>query len=123
MPQSQHCTEYFIEAFKQLWLFLMSNDGELCFASIATVRAIVYYLDRSRIAQAKDLAAAIVVATIIAIVIGASECRITKAVIEGLKCKHAGVASQDRGKARDAPFPDDNLIKVIESCVVSVSFS
>jgi hypothetical protein len=90
MPESQHCTEYLIEAFRQLWLFLVSNDGQFFFASIATVRAIIHYLDRSRIAPARDLAAAILVATILAVVIAASESRITKAMIQGLRCKHSG---------------------------------
>ncbi|MGO8952770.1 MAG: hypothetical protein ACLPWS_19425 [Rhodomicrobium sp.] len=87
MPVSQPCADLLLEALNRSLAFLNSNEGHFFFASLATARAIAFYLGRSRLSQARELAAALLMAMIFAIVLAATESRTSKLIMAGLECK------------------------------------
>ena len=62
MLEQQQCAAFLIEAGKHLWLYLISDEGHIVFAIIATARAAVYYLKRIDTPEASVLASTIIVA-------------------------------------------------------------
>jgi len=87
MPVSQPCADLLVEALNQSLAFLKSDEGHFFFASLATARAITFYLGRSRLSQARELAAALLMAMIFAIVVAATESQTSKLMMAGLQCK------------------------------------
>lgn len=56
MSMSASCGTALISELEHFWLFLKSNDGQMLFLSLATLRAIFYYLLRHPMREARELA-------------------------------------------------------------------
>ncbi|MFY9657202.1 MAG: hypothetical protein WAK01_11555 [Methylocystis sp.] len=79
------CLDAFSRGLWQGWNFLKSDEGHLVFASIATLRAIFYYLRRSPLPEASDLAHVLAVTLAVIVVIAVSENQ--TAIKIALQCK------------------------------------
>jgi hypothetical protein len=67
------CLDALTGGLRQGWSILKSDEGHLVFASLATLRAIFYYLRRSPLPEASDLAHALAVTLAVIAVIMVSE--------------------------------------------------
>ena len=81
------CADILIDLIKQALGFLQSDDGRYFFASIATLKAIFYYLRRSPLPEAQDLADVLTAALAMMIIIAAMENQI--AIKNALLCRSA----------------------------------
>lgn len=88
MPVSQPCADLLLEAVNQVRSFVKSDAGRFFLASLAAARVIAGYLSRSRLSQARELAATVVAAMILAILVVASESPAPGLMVEGLKCNN-----------------------------------
>jgi hypothetical protein len=79
------CADVFITAAQQAWIFLKSDGGHIVFASLATVRAIFYYLRRSPLPEADQLANAFVAGLLVLAIIAITENK--TAIKNAFQCK------------------------------------
>jgi hypothetical protein len=87
MFETNSCATLIAREIAHLYAFLSSEAGQLCFAVIATWRAIIYYCRRSRYPEASDLASAMIIAAIFAVLIAAQEAQLSGRVKQVLSCK------------------------------------
>ncbi len=87
MPISP-CADLLLEALNQTRAFIKSDAGRLFLASLAATRAIAFYLGRSRLKQARELAAALIAAMILAVLVAAGESPAPGLMLAGLKCNN-----------------------------------
>lgn len=85
MPLSP-CADLLMEALNQVRAFLRSDLGRCFLASLAAVRAFAYCLSRSRLPQARELGAALLVAIVLAVLVAVSESQAPGLMVAGIKC-------------------------------------
>jgi hypothetical protein len=87
MFETNTCATLIAREIAHLYAFLNSDAGQLCFAAIATWRAILYYCRRSPYPEASDLASAMIAGAILAALIAAQEAELSGRVKLVLSCK------------------------------------
>jgi len=75
---------------EQLYAILKSDGFKLVLASLAAARAAVYYCGKSRYYEAQELASAAIVASILVVLVAASESRAPVLVRQILACEAPG---------------------------------
>ncbi len=79
------CVAIAVDTIDHAWKFFNSDEGHYLFVSLATLRAIFYYLGRSSLPEANELAHTLAVALAALLVIAVTE---NKAAIKNaLECK------------------------------------
>ncbi len=79
------CVAVAVETVDQAWKFFRSDEGHYLFGSLATLRAIFYYLGRSSLPEANELAHTLAIALAALLVVAVTE---NKAAIKyALQCK------------------------------------
>ncbi len=73
MTGTEPCATAIISNFERFWTFLVSYEAQLLFMCAATVRAIFYYLLRSPMREARDLAYAIAATGLFGLLIAITE--------------------------------------------------
>lgn len=73
MHGPEPCINVLTGTAQQLWTFLISNDGHFLFASLATYKALLYYLRRSPLTEAKHLADVLITAMLLFVLAAALE--------------------------------------------------
>ena len=87
MPLSQQPCAYLIaEAADQAQSFFKSDAGRILLSSLALANAILYYLSQLRLPEARELAAAVLVGAILAVLVAATESEVPKLILAGVKC-------------------------------------
>ncbi len=105
MLASQPCADLLLEALNQVRSFVKSDAGRFFLASLAAARAIAFYLSRSRLSQARELAATLVAAMILAVLVVASESPAPGLMVAGLKCNNLEASELALRNRRQTP-PD-----------------
>ncbi len=67
------CINVLTGTAQQLWSFLIGNEGHYLFASLATYKALLYYLRRSPLTEAKHLADVLITALLLFVLAAALE--------------------------------------------------
>jgi hypothetical protein len=87
MPLSQQPCAYLIaEAADQAQSFFKSDPGRILLALLALAHAILYCLSQIRLPESRELAAAVLVGVILAVLVAATESEVPKLLVTGLKC-------------------------------------
>jgi FlaA1/EpsC-like NDP-sugar epimerase len=79
------CIAIAVETIDQAWKFFNSDEGHYLFVSLATLRAIFYYLGRSTLPEANELAHTLAVALAVLLVAAVTENK--TAIKNALECK------------------------------------
>lgn len=91
------CIAIAVDTIDQAWKFFNSDEGHYLFVSLATLRAIFYYLGRSSLPEANELAHTLAVALAVLLVAAVTE---NEAVIKNaLECKGLP-ANQPKGSPK-----------------------
>lgn len=93
----QPCAGAVAGTFQKAWHFIASNEGHVLFASLATLRAIFYYLRRSPLPEAQDLAHVLAVTLAVLVTIAVSENQ--AAIKTAFQCKKPAVPPEASPKA------------------------
>jgi len=101
MFETNTCATLIAREIAHLYAFLNSDAGHLCFAAIATWRAILYYCRRSRYPEASDLHSAMIAGAILTALIAAQEAQLSVRVKQVLSCKRPGI--QEANLSHRAP--------------------
>ena len=101
MFEPNPCSAYLAGEIAQLYAILKSDGWKAVFAVFGATRAIVYFCGKSPHHEARDLAAAAVMASIFAVLIAATESRAPTLVRHALACKAPD--AQTRLSATEAP--------------------
>ncbi|MGO9484307.1 MAG: hypothetical protein ACLPX9_06955 [Rhodomicrobium sp.] len=87
MPLSQQPCAYLIaEAADQAQSFFKSDAGGILLALLALANAILYYLSQFRLPESRELAAAVLVGVILAVLVAATESEVPKLMVAGVRC-------------------------------------
>jgi hypothetical protein len=87
MFEPSPCSVYLAGEIAQLYAVLKSDGWKVVFAVFGATRAIVYFCGKSPHHEARNLAAAAVMASIFAVLIAVTESRAPAAVRHALACK------------------------------------
>lgn len=87
MFEAHPCSALWAGHFAQLYAILKSDGWHFVFASLAAARAIVYYCGKSRYPEARDLASATIMASMLVVLIAARESQVPALVTQILSCK------------------------------------
>ncbi len=87
MFEANPCSAYLPGELAQLYAIFKSDGWKLVFASLAAARAIVYYCGKSRYYEARQLATAAIAASILVVLVAASESRAPALVRQILACE------------------------------------
>ena len=87
MFEANPCSVYLAGEIAQLYAILKSDGWKAVFAVFGATRAIVYFCGKSPHIEARDLAAAAVMASIFALLIAVTESRAPTLVRHALACK------------------------------------
>lgn len=79
------CVAVAVDTIDQAWKFFRSDEGHYLFGSLATLRAIIYYLGRSSLPEANELAHTLAIALAALLVVAVTENQ--TAIKNGLQCK------------------------------------
>ena len=101
MFEPNPCSAYLAGEIAQLYAILKSDGWKAVFAVFGATRAIVYFCGKSPHHEARDLAAAAVMASIFAVLIAATELHAPALVRHVLACKSPG--AQTRLSATEVP--------------------
>lgn len=88
MPISPPCTYLIVEGLHEVRSFFKSDAVNALLASLAVANALLHYLKRCRLPQAKELAAAVLAGMILAVLVAASECEAPRMMLAGIKCDY-----------------------------------
>ena len=86
MPYSQPCNLLVVESLHEARSFLKSDAAHVFLALLAIANAVQHYLSQSRLPEARQLAAVILVGMVFAVLVAASESRAPRLMVAGLKC-------------------------------------
>jgi hypothetical protein len=70
---SETCNELLVGDLKHLWSFMKSDDGQMAFLSLATIRALFYYLLRNPLPEARELGCAALVMCLLGLWVAISQ--------------------------------------------------
>ncbi len=73
MLEQQPCADFLIVIGKQLWMYLVSDEGHIVFGIVATARGIIYYLKRTNTPESTELANTVWVALFLGLILVATE--------------------------------------------------
>ncbi len=87
MFEAHPCSIYWPGQFAQLYAILKSDGWHFVFAFLAAARAIAYYCAKSRYLEAREVASAMIMASILVVLIVAGELQVPTLVRQILSCK------------------------------------
>ncbi len=93
MLEANPCFAYLPSELEQLYAILKSDGLKLVFASLAAARAVVYYCGKSRYYEARELASAAIMASILLVFVAVSESRAPTLVRQILACEGPSTGS------------------------------
>lgn len=85
----QSCSVVLMTAFRRAWDFLTGDEGQIFFAVAAATRAMIFYLKKSDMKEAKHLGDVLLTAALFAMLLAASEAQLSQAMKEAYRCKKA----------------------------------
>ena len=108
MFEANPCSIYLVDQISQLYAILKSDGWKAVFAMLGATKAIVYLCNRSPHYEARDLASAAIMASILVLLIAVSELRGPALVKHALACKAPG--AQPRFAATEVPPPAPRIV-------------
>ncbi len=107
MFEANPCSGYLAGEIAQLYAILKSDGWKAVFAVFGATKAIVYFCNKSPHYEARDLAAAAVIASLFAVLIAVTKSRAPTLVRHALACKAPEM--QSRSAASEVPLAGPHL--------------
>ncbi len=107
MIDTQPCAALLASDLAQLYAFVKSQSGQVFLFGLATARTLALYFGRSRYPEAQELASAILIGCLLAILIAAQAAQVPAMVRQIIACKNQEMPTRvAKRKAPHTPRED-----------------